>query len=190
MAPQNPTTRERLLTVAARHFAQKGFAATSLRDIGKELSMANASLLYHFPSKRRMYAAVLEQIAVSLEEVADTLEQTASPGERRALVEALLAWASAHPQQVRIVNRELLDVATEPKRASTAKRWYLAGPVDRLAAFVGGRQRHVELMHMVGSISYFAVAAPTLSRMLGRDEKNLTRSYRKFVRARLAPTED
>lgn len=185
MAPKNPTTRERLLAIARRHFAEKGFAATSLRDIGKELSMANASLLYHFPSKRRMYAAVLSEIADSLDDVAERLEQKVERGDVAAVADALFRWGDAHPEHVRIVNRELLDVASEPERAEKAGRWYLAEPVERLAAIIGGRERHVTLLHLVGSLSYFAIATPTLARMLGRPEDKLTSAYRRHVRRQL-----
>lgn len=178
-------TRERLLAAAALHFADKGFAATSLRDIGRELAMANASLLYHFPSKRRMYAAVLEQIAASLDEVASSLTSRGVHRDAGAVGEALMDWAQRHPAHVRIVNRELLDVASEPDRAKRAGRWYLAEPVNRLAALVGGRDRHVALMHMVGAISYFAIAAPTLAHMLERPHDKLTGAFRRFAKKQL-----
>jgi len=179
-------TRDKLLGIACRHFATKGFAATSLRDIGGELSMANASLLYHFPSMRRIYAAVLEQIAEGLTQVAVKLEGRAITVDRAAVAEALMRWADAHPAHVRIVTRELLDVSSEPERAARAQRWYLAEPVDRLARLMGGRDRHVALLHMVGSISYFAVATPTLAHMLGRSDKTLTSRYRRHLRQQLA----
>ena len=47
-------TRERILTVAARLFSEKGFNATSIRDIANELGVTKAALYYHFTSKEEI----------------------------------------------------------------------------------------------------------------------------------------
>lgn len=52
-------TRQRILDVAARLFTEKGYAATSVRDIAKALGIANPSLYYHFKSKAEILDAVL-----------------------------------------------------------------------------------------------------------------------------------
>lgn len=60
------STRARILEVAGRLFVEKGFEATSVRDIAAELDIANPSLYYHFKSK----AEILDELlASSLREV-------------------------------------------------------------------------------------------------------------------------
>ena len=54
-------TKERILNVAERLFADRGFPATSLRDITSEASVNIASVNYHFGSKEALLAAVLER---------------------------------------------------------------------------------------------------------------------------------
>jgi AcrR family transcriptional regulator len=54
-------TRERILDVAERLFADRGFPATTLRDITNEASVNLASVNYHFRSKEGLLAAVLER---------------------------------------------------------------------------------------------------------------------------------
>lgn len=51
--------RERVLMVAERLFAERGYSAVTLRDIGQELGMRHTSLYYHFPAgKEEMYVEV------------------------------------------------------------------------------------------------------------------------------------
>ena len=47
---------------AARgEFAQRGFAAARLQDIAERAGLTHPTLLYHFGTKERLYAAVIEQ---------------------------------------------------------------------------------------------------------------------------------
>ena len=48
-------TRERILAVAQKLFAEKGFEATSVRDITTEASCNVASVNYHFGNKENLY---------------------------------------------------------------------------------------------------------------------------------------
>jgi len=52
------TTRQKILTHAARLFAEKGFTETSMRELAKIVGLNTASMYYHFPSKN----AILEQM--------------------------------------------------------------------------------------------------------------------------------
>jgi AcrR family transcriptional regulator len=186
-------TRERLLDAAERHFAERGFHGASLRDVGREMKMANASLLYHFPSKRRMYAAVLERIAVSLMAVADELDAATESCDHdtrlRQLCDRMLDWSTTYPGHVRIIVRELVDSAHLEVSERNVARWYLGPAVERLAKHIPRRrapERQVVLMHLVGSLSYFAVGLPTIAPMLGREAAALQRVHRRELRRQFA----
>lgn len=56
-----PDTKDRILDVAERLFAQRGFAATSLRDITSQASVNLAAVNYHFGSKEELLAATMER---------------------------------------------------------------------------------------------------------------------------------
>ena len=60
-AAQNGNRREDLLRVCARHFREKGFDGTSIRDISDAAGMHSGSPFYHFKSKQEMLVAVMEQ---------------------------------------------------------------------------------------------------------------------------------
>ena len=74
-------TKERILNVAERLFADRGFPATSLRDLTSEASVNIASVNYHFGSKEALLAAVLERrlgpINARRLELLDTIESAA-----------------------------------------------------------------------------------------------------------------
>ena len=54
-------TKERILDIGERLFADRGFPATSLRDITHEAGVNIASVNYHFGSKEALLGAVLER---------------------------------------------------------------------------------------------------------------------------------
>jgi AcrR family transcriptional regulator len=54
-------TKDRIMDVAERLFAERGYAATSLRDITGEADANLASVNYHFQSKEGLLAAILER---------------------------------------------------------------------------------------------------------------------------------
>lgn len=74
-------TKERILDVAERLFADFGFATTSLRDITREADVNLASVNYHFGSKEALLAAVLtrrfEPVNAHRIELLDELERNA-----------------------------------------------------------------------------------------------------------------
>ncbi len=60
--------RERIFASALRHFSQKGYAATSLREVSEDAFTTKPMIYYYFGSKEGLYASIVRQI---LEEMAD-----------------------------------------------------------------------------------------------------------------------
>lgn len=71
--------RERILVHAARHFAQKGYNATSLREITRDARANSASLHYHFGSKAELYREVMDPLRRRLSEERHQALQAISP---------------------------------------------------------------------------------------------------------------
>jgi AcrR family transcriptional regulator len=67
--------KEQLLDTAAQMFKQRGYASTSMRDIGSEMGMEAASLYHHIKSKEEILEhicfSMAELFASSIEEVND-----------------------------------------------------------------------------------------------------------------------
>ncbi|MCP2163417.1 TetR/AcrR family transcriptional regulator [Goodfellowiella coeruleoviolacea] len=53
--------REDIITAAATAYAEAGYQGSSLREIAKRVGISHAGLLYHFPTKEALLAAVLER---------------------------------------------------------------------------------------------------------------------------------
>ena len=54
-------TRELVLDTALAMFAERGYRATSVRDIAARCGMTHPGLLYHFPSKAALLMAALQR---------------------------------------------------------------------------------------------------------------------------------
>ncbi len=79
-----------LLAIARRLFAQKGYDATSLRNIAEEARITKAALYYYFPNKDALYERiVIESMAALLAEVQAAVGRARTPTERvRAFLRA------------------------------------------------------------------------------------------------------
>ena len=75
--------RDRIFASALRCFSQKGFAATSLREISEDAETTKPMIYYYFGSKEGLYGSIVRQI---LEEMAAAirarLPDTAGPREQ------------------------------------------------------------------------------------------------------------
>ncbi|MFJ9041483.1 ScbR family autoregulator-binding transcription factor [Streptomyces sp. NPDC102406] len=79
-------TRRLLVRAAAEVFARDGFALASLTTISRCAGVSTGALHFHFPSKRALVDAVLDEAAVAVERTTGRADETPDP--LRALVEA------------------------------------------------------------------------------------------------------
>jgi TetR/AcrR family transcriptional regulator len=113
-------SRDALLAAAERLFAERGFEATSLTDIGAAAGLSRGTPNYFFGSKEGLYRAVLERAFEARDRATATAfrplrEWDGSGGSsslRAALAEAVgsyMAFLSGHPSFQRLVQREELS---------------------------------------------------------------------------------
>jgi AcrR family transcriptional regulator len=88
--------RERILETAARLFVERGYAATSVRDIAAELGIANPSLYYHFSSKADLLAHLLAVPLARVQEAVEQAEHLRGEQRTRRLVRGLLEALEVH----------------------------------------------------------------------------------------------
>ncbi|MEM9457684.1 MAG: TetR/AcrR family transcriptional regulator [Myxococcota bacterium] len=182
--------RQQILDAAERLFAQRGVHGTSVRDVAGDLGIPTASLLHHFPRKEGLYGAVLERIAEQLTEV--LARGTGGTGDHvtklRRLTRRFWRWSQERPDHCVLLLRDMLDRGA---RIEEAGRLPLAPVVERFAAFIrqgqaAGVFRPIDpvafVIHLAGSVSYFAVALPVLSRTVGRAPHTIVRDYRRDLK--------
>ncbi|MCP3937869.1 MAG: TetR/AcrR family transcriptional regulator [Actinomycetia bacterium] len=94
------STRERVLEGALSAFAERGFAATSLDELGSQLGLTKQAILYHFGSKDGLLSAVIEVTAVELVEVFETeVDQQLTGFERiESVVRVTFRLAARRPE--------------------------------------------------------------------------------------------
>src|SRR5579859_3138455 len=97
-APESnsPSTRETILDTAERLFAERGVAATSIRDITGAAGVNLGAINYHFGTKQDLVAAVftrrLEPVSNRQWALLDEVEREAGgqPPRLEALIEAMI----------------------------------------------------------------------------------------------------
>lgn len=86
--------RMAILTSAARLFASKGVAATTVRDIADAVGILSGSLYHHFASKEEILEAVIGEYTDSVLARYEAVTETGDPIERiRSLIRASIEVA-------------------------------------------------------------------------------------------------
>jgi len=116
-APRQDNRREQLLDAAARLFRERGFHATSMRDIAKAVGMLSGSIYYHFDSKEEMLLAVYQEGERRVAEAVDTaIAAESDPWQRlEAACAAHLGALIAHRDYSQVM------IQTSPREAGTAE---------------------------------------------------------------------
>jgi TetR/AcrR family transcriptional regulator, cholesterol catabolism regulator len=116
-APRQDNRRAQLLDAAARLFRERGFHATSMRDIAKAVGMLSGSIYYHFDSKEEMLLAVYQEGKRRVAEAVDAaVAAETEPWQRlEAACAAHLGALIAHRDYTQVM------IQTLPREAGAAE---------------------------------------------------------------------
>ena len=171
------TTRDTILVVARRRFAEHGYAGTSLAEIADEVGIRSPSLFHHFPSKAALYRAVLADAFDSWREIMD--QTAALPGDGWPQIERVLRTAfqffEERPDFVRLARWEALDGGS----ILVGEQVSVVGPLfERAVAFLErqmdeGLIRRCDARRLVitgyGAVLSYVSDAPLVGALLGDD---------------------
>jgi AcrR family transcriptional regulator len=82
--------RSQILQMAGHLFSQRGYHATSIRDLAKALNLQGGSLYAHIASKEELLLEVVRQAAARFQEVLKSLPQAGPKEKMAALVKGHL----------------------------------------------------------------------------------------------------
>src|SRR3954451_1818692 len=193
-------SQARILEAARGEFALHGYSAR-LQDIAERAGLTHPTLLYHFKSKERLYAAVIEQAMLDWAAMTDRAVSIAPGGFERvaALVAAGMEFFGTHNDFVVIWRREAIEGGG---RLEDAMAEHMGPFLDRAVAFLerevaAGRLREhdpIELMQLVyGAVSTYSSDAGFRARLSGSDpsapeaRKRFGRALTAMLRDALAP---
>lgn len=159
--------RDEILSIAARQFAERGVASTTVRDIGAAAGILSGSLYHHFESKEQMVAELLLPVmqrqvghyrvivAAADRSAADTL---------RSLIKVAVAEAAQTPSQTRMIRNDAQSFSATPALRpvadlliEAAKLW--GAVIERGAA--SGQFRHDVDARLVVAAMFDAVLSTT-----------------------------
>lgn len=138
--------RDRIFQSALRHFSQKGYAATSLREVSEDAGTTKPMIYYYFGSKEGLYGSIVRDI---LEEMADAIRSHLpgeAPPDRQILAycERYLDHFLAKEEIIALVLREVFGLGGVPMaQFSQALGEQVRQPLDAIL----GRGMDVGVLH-------------------------------------------
>ena len=120
--------RLQLLSAAERLFAERGFLAVRLEDIGAAAGVSGPAIYRHFPNKESLLVELLVGISARL--LAGARDVTARSSDAASALDGLidfhLDFALGEPDLIRIQDRDLAHLpATAEKQVRKAQRQYV-----------------------------------------------------------------
>jgi len=174
-------TRARILAAALDLFVAYGYQRTTLRQIAERLGISKTAILYHFPAKDRIMAALAEPMVDDLESAVDRAARLPPAAARWALVEGWLDVFLTHQRAMLMARHDLAMLAQQPiyqkiMRIPVRGAEIIAGPGATLAE----RVRAMQALGIIGDPVMFFPDTPReqlrelildgVRRLLGEDE--------------------
>jgi AcrR family transcriptional regulator len=126
--------KERIVEAAMASFGTRGYEATSLDDLAAELGIRKQTILYYFPSKEVLLAAVIDRASLEVTTRLVRALSSADEGFDRvdAIVRAMFRLAARYPAILGL----LREVSRLGPPASDRLLGTLAPLVDRAAVYL------------------------------------------------------
>jgi AcrR family transcriptional regulator len=175
------TTRERIVEAAGEIFAEKGFDATTVRDICQRAEANVAAVNYYFGDKQRLYVeAVVRAHRWRMEraKLPEWTTNTTSQQKLRDFVVTFLRRIRTGPEgtwHTRLVMREMLnphEACAELVESSIRPQFEILQSILRefLPDDVSEEQLHLTAFSIVGQCLFYHFADPVIRSLILRDE--------------------
>ncbi len=184
LPPRGQETRAALVVAALKLLGDKGFEATSTREIAAEAGVNVAMIAYHFGGKEGLRLACADFIAERLRQIFEATGELSaqSAGEARAalgglaraLIRGLVADEAARPlarfllrevSQTSPAFQRVYETAFAPLHARACALWAAAtgAPAESVDA-------RLSVFTMIAQVVYFRIARPAILLRMGWDD--------------------
>lgn len=118
--PRSADTRNKILEISEREFAQEGYAGAHLQSIAEQVGVQKTALYYYYPSKAALYTAVLVRMLEDFDRtVSEVLLRRGGTEQRlELLIDGLNGLLSEKPTYSKILIRVFVDRAQVVDTAS------------------------------------------------------------------------
>jgi AcrR family transcriptional regulator len=120
--------RSQLLAAAERLFAERGFLAVRLEDIGAAADVSGPAIYRHFPNKEALLVELLVGISARLHDGARAVAEEAKSADSAlaGLIDFHLDFAFNEPDLIRIQDRDLIHLpASAQRQVRRSQRQYV-----------------------------------------------------------------
>ncbi|SIM77160.1 TetR family transcriptional regulator [Micromonospora cremea] len=144
-------TRTRILRAALDLFAEQGYQRTSLRQIGERLRLTKAAILYHFPAKEHLLAALVEPLLADLEALLDAAQEQPTEQARWTVLEGWVDTILAHRRPLGMLFHDIALVGRNDTYHRLMRIAMRAN--DLIAGPAAGRRERVRAVQAVAACS-------------------------------------
>jgi AcrR family transcriptional regulator len=117
-------TRELIVATSTKLFAERGYAATTLRGLAEQSGLQLSAFYYYFPRKHDVLTAIMSEAMSRLEDAArEVLTRQTSVAERLAALVRAHVWVHLSiPDAARVTDGELSALEPEAREEIVARR--------------------------------------------------------------------
>ncbi|MFJ8386659.1 TetR family transcriptional regulator [Streptomyces sp. NPDC094438] len=160
MAYDSKATKERILAAAAAEFAQHGVAGARVDRIATQAKANKRAIYEYFGDKNKLFAAVLEHLMADL-------AQAVPPGDEDlpAYAERLFDYHRAHPEALRLLMWEALELGDQPVPGEEARTRHYEDKIRAARTATSDDEARDRLFFTLGLVGW-SLAMPQLRRMI------------------------
>ncbi|MER0247306.1 TetR family transcriptional regulator [Streptomyces sp. HSW2009] len=185
MAYDSTATKERILAAAASEFAAHGVAGARVDRIAAQAKANKRAIYDYFGDKGKLFAAVLERLMADLAEAVP-------PGDEDlpAYAERLFDYHRAHPEALRLLLWEALELGDQPVPGEAARTQHYQDKLHAARTADDDADPRTRLFLTLGLVGW-TLAMPQLRRMILGPDHSLDELRPAIARAvRALPVED
>jgi len=130
--------RERILSVAIRSFAERGYEGTTTAGIARDAGVTQPLVHHHFGSKEGLWRAAMDALFANVPPVALVPADASLPKRLLAVAEQVVRFVAANPELTRVMARE--GAVPSPRLTYLIER-YLREPFRQVVDAVRAGQR-------------------------------------------------